>query len=318
MKLNELYNIALDMLAEKKSNNFGFSIDDNATITVLSTDDGEIFKASNGSMIKNGSLQTTCSEHEAITIMMKSNKSKIDSIVSLKTENGAFTTPCEECIQLMLQINKDNSECNVMINDNESVKLHTLISNPSIATNVDTNQNKPQDTFNEWLDGWDDDTPTTDNVITNTSNDDTTNFKQNHFDSLPVFEDNPIPNQPTNSVNTDTSSYYQSKYLNSTPNPANTSSNSSTFRKQNNEITERMRQNGLSDGDKKDFNKQRLFNAFTVENIINLNGVQSSGTTSAIAEKHTLSKKELIKLAKEKKKMAKKDAKILEASNKHK
>lgn len=303
MKLNELYNIALDMLAEKKSNRFGFFIDDNATITVLSTEDGEIFKASNGSIIKDGKLQNTCSEKEAITIMMKSNKNRIDSIVSLKTENGAFNTPCENCIQLMLQINKDNSNCNVMINDNESVKLHTLISNSNAVDSVNTNQDKMNNDFTEWLDGWGDDTSTNGNNVSQN--------KANPFDKLPVFEDNPMPNQPANSVNKSKSSYYQSRYLNSTPN------SSATF-KPNNEITERMRQNGLSDKDKKDFNKQRLYNAFTVENVINLNGIQSSGTTSAIAEKQTLTKKELLKLAKEKKKMAKKDAKILEASNKRK
>lgn len=303
MKLNELYNIALDMLAEKKSNKFGFYIDDNATITVLSTEDGEIFKASNGSIIKDGKLQNTCSEKEAITIMMKSNKNRIDSIVSLKTENGAFTTPCENCIQLMLQINKDNSNCNVMINDNESVKLYTLISNSNAVDSINTNQNEMNNEFTEWLDGWGDDTSTNDNNISQN--------KTNPFDKLPVFEDNPMPNQPANSVNKYKSSYYQSRYLNSTLN------SSATF-KPNNEITERMRQNGLSDKDKKDFNKQRLYNAFTVENVINLNGSQSGGTTSAIAEKQTLTKKELLKLAKEKKKMAKKDAKILEASNKRK
>lgn len=315
MKINELYEIALDMLSEKKSNRFGFSIDDNATITVLSTEDGEIFKSSNGSIIKDGKLQNTCSEKEAITIMMKSNKNRIDSIVSLKTENGAFTIPCKNCIQLMLQINKDNSNCNVMINDNESVKLHTLISDSNDVANVNTNPNKMDNNSNEWLEGWGYDTSKNDNNVSqnnsNPFNDNITTPTKNPFDKIPVFEDNPMPNQPTNSVNKSKSSYYQSRYLNSTPN------SSATF-KPNNEITEHMRQNGLSDKDKKDFNKQRLYNAFTVENVINLNGNQSSGTTSAIAEKQTLTKKELLKLAKEKKKMAKKDAKILEASSKRK
>lgn len=323
MNLNELYNIALDALTEKKSNGFGFNVGDNSTITVLSTLDNDVFKASNGSTIKDGQLTSTCSEYEAVNALMKADKSRIDNLVTLDIETGAFVTPCNDCLELILHIDPENADCNIMVDDHESVKLSTLLHNDSNDTvttpttdtpPIDSTQNTPSlDNFDDWLDGWED-TPSTAPAETAPATP--------PQGSLP-FEDNPIPNRPDTSTKKNTSSYYQSKYLNATPNSMNGSvvpvnGGTSTFKskRQNSDITSKMRANGLSEGDKKDFNKQRLYNAFTVENVVNLNGVQSSTASMEVAERQTLSKKELIKLAKEKKKMAKKDAKILEASSK--
>lgn len=328
MNLGELYDIALDMLSTKKSHGFGFNINDNSKISVLVTEDGSIFKATTGSTIENGQLKDTCSEFEAITSMMKNNKTMIDYIVTLDIESGAFSVPCNSCIELMMQINPKNSYTKVMTNVHEYVELNTLIpSNVSVNSTIP----KQEDIYNDtdWLEGWGD-INSTQNSETVESNNNVNPFEdtktvtnKNPFNSLPFFDDNPIPNKPDDNVKKTTSSYYQSRYLNSTPNPVSTSSSvnsvqskNTTFKQQNNDITNRMRQNGLSESDKKNFNKQRLYNAFTVENVINLNGIQSSGVSSDIAEKQTLTKKELIKIAKEKKKMAKKDAKILENSSK--
>jgi len=343
MNLSELYDIALEMLAEKKSNGFGFSVNDNSTISVIVSDDGSIFKASNGNTIENGQLKNTCSEYEAVTTMMKSNKTRIEYLITLDIESGAFVSPCNSCAELMVQINPDNIYCNVMVDINEAVQLHTLLPNISISDKPKENPQKSSNSDDDWLDGWDDDFGTSTSVDSqntqakstmensmveeniNPFEDNKPITKKDPFQSLPFFEDNPMPNQPANTNNNKSSSYYQSRYSNSTPTPVSSSTlvssvqlNSVTFKrsKSNSEITDKMLQSGLSESDKKDFNKQRLFNAFTNENVININGSQDISAMVDSAEKQTLTKKELIKMAKEKKKMAKKDSKILDASNK--
>ena len=139
-------------------------------------------------------------------------------------------------------------------------------------------------------------------------------------------EANPIPSRPTpkNTISGN-SNYYQSRYLNTNPNPLDASIqystmgsksvNNTTF-KRNNDITDRLRRDGLSESDKKDFNKQRLYNAFTTDTVSNVNGSRVSDNSIEVAERQTYSKKELLKMAKEKKKMAKKDAKLLENNKK--
>ncbi|MCC8069011.1 MAG: hypothetical protein LIO71_04590 [Ruminococcus sp.] len=325
MDLGELYDIALDMLSEKKSHGFGFNINDNSKISVLVTEDGSVFKATNGSTIQDGQLKNTCSEFEAITSMMKDNKTIIDYLVTLDIESGAFSLPCNSCMELMMQINPKNADAKIMTNVHDYTQLSNLlpssVDSNSSSFNIQDDTNTIDD--NDWLEGWgDSDTSTLSNDVNPFENTKPIANK-NPFDSLPLFDDNPIPNKPDSTVKKSNTSYYQSRYLNATPNPvdASTSVNSvqvknTTFKQQNNDITSRMRKDGLSESDKKDFNKQRLYNAFTTENVANVNGTQSSGTTSEVAEKQTLTKKELIKMAKEKKKMAKKDAKILENANK--
>jgi cytidine deaminase len=315
MNLSNLYNVAFDILTQKKSDGFGFSVNDGSTVTVLSTTDGTIFKAINGNKVVNGNLVSTCSEMEAVTSMVKANKSAIDTMVTLNVENGEFVMPCESCIDLILQIDKSNIDCNVMTNINDSVKLRSLTDRvieeetpPSKTNEVKTIQTA--DSFDDWDEGWDvSDAPVSQNEPEKTST---------RIDDI----NDPMPNRPVNQ-NKSASRYYQSMYTNITPTPVANSISVSPIVSQNgknskpfrgsNSISDIMKRNGLSESDKKDFNKQRLFNAFTTDTISSPNA-----EGNATSEKQLLSKKELLKLAKEKKKMAKRDAKILDATNKNK
>ncbi|MGN1411934.1 MAG: cytidine deaminase [Oscillospiraceae bacterium] len=304
MDLSTLYNIAFDMLTEKKSNGFGFSVNDNSTVTVISTEDDEIFKATNGNKIENGNLTNTCSETEAISLMIKANKSKIDTIITLNVENGAFVMPCENCIDLILQINSKNIDCNIMTNINESIKLGTFIDSKDLLNKENENVIS-NDSFEDWSDGWDT-SNNTDNTLTNLKD----------FNMLDDDINNPMPKNSTPISKTTPSRYYQSMYSNNSPTPVDSSISVSPITSQNSKpfksksISDIMKKNGLSESDKKDFNKQRLFNAFTTDTITN------PDSNNEITDKQALSKKELLRMAKEKKKMAKKDAKILENTNK--
>lgn len=293
------------MLTEKKSNGFGFGINDNSTVTVISTENDEFFKATNGNKIENGNLIDTCSEMEAISSMVKANKSKIDTIITLNVENGAFVMPCKNCIDLIIQINSSNIDCNIMTNINECVKLSTLIDSEKDTTKIENENVTHNDNLEDWEDGWD------------TSSNDGTK-KDNSKNSTMLDDDfnNPMPNNSAPISKNAPSRYYQSMYSNNNPTPVDSSISVSPINSQNSKpfksksISEIMKKNGLSESDKKDFNKQRLFNAFTTDTITNPN------SNNGVTEKQALSKKELLKLAKEKKKMAKKDAKILDSNNK--
>ena len=318
MNLNELYDIALDMLSSKKSNGFGFNIS-NSKVTVIATDDGSIFKATNGNTIENGHLKDTCSEFEAITLMMKDNKTLIDYLVTLNVETGEFCTPCDNCLELMLQINPKNSNAKIMTNVHEYTELNKLTTNDTNSTNTPL----PSMDIDDWSEGWDGGSISMDSDISPVNDFEPIKDDTNVSRPVSIFEDNPIPNKPDKIVQKTKSSYYQSRYSNSIPAPMNVSMRvdsiqikNTTFKQQNNDITNKLREEGLSETDKKDFNKQRLFDAFTFENVTNVNGVESSETYINVASKQTLTKKELLKIAKEKKKMAKKDAKILENANK--
>lgn len=165
-------------------------------------------------------------------------------------------------------------------------------------------------------------------ILPQRTNDVSQNLTVSKVQGSRYFEEevNPMPSNPTpkNTVNGN-SNYYQSRYLNTNPTPLNSSvqystvgsksMNNTTF-KRNNDITERLLHDGLSESDKKDFNKQRLYNAFTTETVSNVNGSRTSDGSIELAERQTYSKKELLKMAKEKKKMAKKDAKLLENNKK--
>lgn len=301
MNLSNLYDIAFDMVLQQKNNGFSFSLNDNSTITIICTKDGDIFKESNGNKVVNGKLTYTCSETEAVASMIKANQSKIDTIITLNVENGDFVMPCENCMDLILQINKDNLNCNIMTNINESVKLKDIINkdiNIREVENINShNTVQSMETINDWDDGWD-------------------TFEEKNVNNNSTIDDdlsNPIPNNPATVKKNTSSNYYQSMYTNNTPTPVDSSisvspinSKNFSFFKSSKSISDIMKKRGFSENNKKEFNKPRLFN----------NDTTSTNDINETSNKQIPSKKELMKLAKEKKKMAKKDAKILEATQK--
>ena len=66
-----------------------------------------------------------CAEHAAIAAMITAGESKISKIVAIG-KTGVYS-PCGRCREFICQINDDNINAEVMVADNEIVKMKDLL-----------------------------------------------------------------------------------------------------------------------------------------------------------------------------------------------
>jgi len=70
-----------------------------------------------------------CAETSAIASMVTNGESRIQKIVAIK-EKGVILPPCGRCRELIYEINAANQDTDVILSENRTVKLKTLLPEP--------------------------------------------------------------------------------------------------------------------------------------------------------------------------------------------
>jgi len=99
----------------------GFTVGDVGCALV--TDKGNVYL---GVCIDTASGMGFCAEHSAIAAMVTHGEHVIKRIVAV-VENGKPIPPCGRCREFMRQIHEENSETEVIIDKDKSVKLRELL-----------------------------------------------------------------------------------------------------------------------------------------------------------------------------------------------
>lgn len=307
MNFDILYSIAVDLINKKKINNTPFSSKFNEFVCVLMTQANSIFTGVSGSAIKDGKLVSVCAEYETIKIMLNSNENKINALVTVDCQTLLPCVPCDDCKRLLLEINPENAGCFIMTSNKSFVKLKDLSNNKNQLASID-------DIGSSWEDGWDDDI---------TVNKD---YNRNPYDSIQQVA--LTPNLNSNNVST-----LQVKPLsaNSMPYQNQSSLNGSFIDKVNSTSTLQTAifskqditsiQNDLpigSEVDTKTRMKERLESIMANDDAEKISSISKANDIEVNKKisKEILSKKELKSLAKEKKRQAKRNSKILQSIEK--
>jgi cytidine deaminase len=119
----ELIERAKSVLRPRKIKN-GFSVGDVGCALV--TDKGNVYL---GVSIDTCCGMGFCAEHSAIAAMVTHGEHIIKKIVAV-AKNGTPLSPCGRCREFMHQIHEENSEAEVIIRKNKSVKLKDLLPFP--------------------------------------------------------------------------------------------------------------------------------------------------------------------------------------------
>jgi len=92
----------------------------------LVTDKGNVYL---GVSIDVGCGMGFCAEHSAIAAMVTHGEHVIEKIVAV-VEDGKPIPPCGRCREFMREIHEENSQAEVIIGKNKSVKLKELLPFP--------------------------------------------------------------------------------------------------------------------------------------------------------------------------------------------
>jgi cytidine deaminase len=112
MKYDIIYSIATDTVRNRALNRV--TINQNDTISVVYTSSGATYVGNNTMDIKNGKLVNSCSEKDAIKNMLTQNENTIQAIVTINAFTLTPILPCSECVDLILSLNPENTKCLVV------------------------------------------------------------------------------------------------------------------------------------------------------------------------------------------------------------
>lgn len=299
MEYEYIYSIALDLIEKRTKNNSNFT--HYSTVCVMVTDKGNIFSAFNKYiMLENNQIENSCSEKEVLKIMSKTNESKIKALVVVDCSTKLPIIPCNECKLQLLNINKDNYNCGVMLPDKTFSKLYETYTN---STSEDIND------VTDWTEGWD--SPQPDNPIYGKYTADSTN-------SLFIEEVKDRNFMTSTSSSSKGNSKYSRKTLFTSKDER---SRDSIYRNRINSILEDSSKliTDIPKSEVKDNNKsllrKRLSELIDLEDSDETteNSSNDVETTKKVVQEYEYTKKQLMSMAKEKKKQAKRDRKILDS-----
>lgn len=116
---NKLYKSAVGYAYQKRLTEF---VKCGHVAAALMTDKGNIYT---GIAITCAGQIGFCAEHSAIAEMLKNNESRISKIIAVNSKG--IVPPCGRCREFIRMINSDNMSTEVMVSENNIVKLSDLL-----------------------------------------------------------------------------------------------------------------------------------------------------------------------------------------------
>lgn len=111
-----------------KSRRLSFNNTAGSVGAAILTNQGNIFR---GVCIDTGSSMGFCAEHSAVGSMITAGETQIVKVVAVWHDDGDGTwyvlPPCGRCREFMKQINEKNLDAEVVLGNNDSMKLSELL-----------------------------------------------------------------------------------------------------------------------------------------------------------------------------------------------
>jgi cytidine deaminase len=310
MKYDILYAVASDLIDKRDA---GTNTSDNYICVCMSN--SNIYTGYTKFDVVGTKLDIKYAEEEAVQNARKNGISVIEAMIIMNCKDRELTIPCQRCTESLININSQNNEMLVMQSDMQYIKLKDIANSfiPQID-GLDMSQFNP----NLTADGEDKLQPA-DNPL---------DYTENIFNKDSVYQNKSRYLQSVSYVNVPPPvSTTVSQYI---PTVQTTDANSRLKKRLEGLLDTESEEPKEQSQDTQEEQKTSLFNRFKkvkpnvkevdIEEMIPKEsfGDESKNTEVDLNEPHKPTRKELIKLAKDKKKAAKKDMKIREAfENKH-
>ena len=133
MVINSFYNTAKTYAEKIRQEKTAYYKEPGATLTLVMSEDQEIFSGVTSIKINEGKVDTIHSEAIAIMSMMAANQPKAKQMVTIAFKDQSVVKPCDECLDLLLNADPDNSKCEIAV---APTQTETAINLKSQATNI--------------------------------------------------------------------------------------------------------------------------------------------------------------------------------------
>lgn len=133
MVINSFYNTAKTYAEKIRQEKTAYYKEPGATLTLVMSEEQEIFSGVTSIKINEGKVDTIHSEAIAIMSMIAANQPKAKQMVTIAFKDQSVVKPCDECLDLLLNADADNGKCEIAI---APTQTETAINLKSQATNI--------------------------------------------------------------------------------------------------------------------------------------------------------------------------------------
>ncbi|MDE6678922.1 MAG: hypothetical protein K2K02_07760 [Ruminococcus sp.] len=126
MELLELYNKAMELVEDVKK--FRPQIADNGdfSLCVVVNSNDEIYAGVTGIRISEGKVIKACSEYNALMSMLFDGHINAKQMMTVSVADGSICRPCSECMDMLYKADENNTQCEIAVTREESVKACEL------------------------------------------------------------------------------------------------------------------------------------------------------------------------------------------------
>lgn len=133
MVINSFYNTAKTYAEKIRQEKTAYYKEPGATLTLVMSEEQEIFSGVTSIKINEGKVDTIHSEAIAIMSMIAANQPKAKQMITIAFKDQSVVKPCDECLDMLLNAHPDNGKCEVAVAISET---QTAINLKSQATNI--------------------------------------------------------------------------------------------------------------------------------------------------------------------------------------
>ncbi len=126
MELVELYNQAVLLIEEVRKFSRQTADEENASLCVIVNENNEIYAGVSGLKISGGKVSRACSEYNAIMSMTYNGCACAEKMMTVSFADGSICRPCKDCIDMLCKADERNSQCEIAVSTENSVKACEL------------------------------------------------------------------------------------------------------------------------------------------------------------------------------------------------
>ncbi|MDE5771235.1 MAG: hypothetical protein K2I06_06345 [Ruminococcus sp.] len=126
MELFELYNQAVMLIEEVRKVSRQTAEEKDASLCVILSNNNEIYAGVSGIKIIGGKVSRACSEYNAVMSMISDGCVTAEKMITLSFADGSVCRPCMECIDMLYKADEKNSQCEIAVSAENSVKACEL------------------------------------------------------------------------------------------------------------------------------------------------------------------------------------------------
>lgn len=133
MDVNALYNVAKGFVNKIQNEKPALAAESDAAICLILTDDEEIYSGVTGMGIHNGNIVSYPAECVALIAMFASGVFKAKQLIVISMEDHSVAVPCVECLDMLLLLDTGNDACEIAVSEDRIVPISELMSDGADA-----------------------------------------------------------------------------------------------------------------------------------------------------------------------------------------